>query len=45
MEKEETEKQSNLKNVAVTVLKVVVCTAAAAAGTILGNIVYNKMKS
>lgn len=45
MEKEETEKQSNLKNVAVTVIKVLTCTAAVAAGTIVGNIVYNKMKS
>lgn len=45
MEKEETEKQSNLKNVVVITLKVLTCTAAAAAGTILGNIVYNKMKS
>lgn len=44
MEKEETEKQSNLKNVAVTVLKVVACTAAATAGAILGNYVYDKMK-
>lgn len=44
MEKE-TEKKSNLKNVAVTVLKVVSYTAAAAVGTIVGNIVYNKMKS
>lgn len=45
MEKEETEKKSNLKNVVVITLKVLTCTAAAAAGTILGNIVYNKMKS
>lgn len=45
MEKEETGKKSNLKNVAVTVIKVVTYTAAAAAGTIIGNIVYNKMKS
>ncbi len=45
MEKEETEKKSNLKNVAVTVIKVLTCTAAAAAGTIIGNVVYNKMKS
>ena len=43
MEKEE--KKSNLKNVVVITLKVLTCTAAAAAGTILGNIVYNKMKS
>lgn len=45
MEKEETEKQSNLKNVAVTVLKVVVCTAAATVGTIVGSIIYDKIKS
>lgn len=44
MEKEETEKQSNLKNVAVITLKIVACTAAAAAGAILGNYIYDKMK-
>lgn len=44
MEKEETEKKSNLKNVAVTVIKVLTCTAAAAAGAILGNYIYDKMK-
>lgn len=43
MEKEE--KKNNLKNVAVIVLKVVTCTAAAAVGTIIGSYAYNKMKS
>lgn len=43
MEKEE--KKSNIKNTVVTILKVVTCTAAAAAGTIIGSYVYNKMKS
>lgn len=44
MEKE-TEKKSNIKNVTVTVLKVVACTAAAAIGTIIGSYAYDKMKS
>lgn len=43
MEKEE--KKNNIKNVAITVLKVVTYTTAAAVGTIIGSVVYNKMKS
>ena len=43
MEKEE--KKSNIKNTVATILKVVTYTAAAAAGTIIGSYVYNKMKS
>lgn len=43
MEKE-TEKKNNIKNVTIVVLKIVACTAAAAAGAILGNYVYDKMK-
>ena len=44
MEKE-TEKKSNIKNITITVIKVLTCTAAAAAGTIIGSVIYNKMKS
>lgn len=44
MEKE-IEKKSNLKNVAVTVLKVATYTTAAAVGTIIGSVIYSKMKS
>ena len=43
MEKE-TEKKS-IKNVTITVLKVATYTAAAAVGTIIGSVIYSKMKS